>query len=89
MDNEAKIALSDLTKKELIQLIESKMFFSMTYRDIWWVRYESLNAQAKAKREASIALGYGPTTIKESMKLWDEAERIQKRADALYQENAG
>lgn len=82
-----KITLSDLTKEELIKLIERKMFFTITYRDIWWVRYQSLNAQAKEKRDQSIALGSGLATVKESMKLWDEADRIQERADAFYRNN--
>ena len=82
-----KITLYDLTKEELIKLIEGKMFFTVTYRDIWWVRYQSLSAHAKEKREQSIALGSGLATVKESMKLWNEAERIQKQADALYRNN--
>lgn len=82
-----QLTLSDLTKEELIRLIETKMFFSIEYEDIWWVRYESLNAQACDKRHQSIALGHGPATFMKSMKLWDDAERIQKRADALYSQN--
>lgn len=87
--NEMEIALSELTKEELIQLIKTKMFFSVTVRDIWWVRYESLSAQAAEKREQSMAMGYSLAMLKESKKLWDEAERIQKRADAVYQRVMG
>lgn len=82
-----QLTLSDLTKGELIKLIKTKAFFSIEYGDIWWVRYESLSAQAHKKRQQSTALGYNPEMFKKSMELWDEAERIQKRADALYKQN--
>ena len=81
-----KLTLQDLTKEELIRLIESHAFFTVRERDILDVRRESLNARAQAKRKEAVALGWNIENFYKTEKIWQEGERLQKQSDELYKQ---
>ena len=80
-----KLELEDLTKDELVRLIRKLPVFGPTQRDMLLVRWDSLSQRSLAALDESINAG-GTGDWKRADKLYHEAERLSKRADAVYAE---
>lgn len=91
------ITIHDLSREELIALLETRVYFLPSEHDLWRVRYTVLCKKARQKREESLSLSLKIAEDKsvstekirmweDSLKLWDEGERIQKRAEKIYNE---
>ena len=85
--------LEDLTKAELIELIRQHMSFYLTQGKINKVRWRSLSRRAEEAAKQSIEMDE-PTMLQTlsaqldlldaSMKSWEKAMKLEKKADQFY-----
>ena len=83
-----KLELEDLTKDELIRVIRKFGWLHASQRDLLFVRWDTLTERASALLGESIKAGEAGDW-KLADKRYDESEKVQKRADAVYAAGMG
>ena len=78
-----ELKLGDLTKDELLRLIRKYAWLNASRRDMLFVRWETLAEKGQALLGESIKAGKAGDW-KLADKLYDEADRAHKKADAYY-----
>lgn len=90
--NEVKaLTLNDMTKEELIRLIERSAITCITQRDLLYTRWKTLKDKSQHMMDeacSEMEAAKGPEKINKWMaanKKFDEAENINKQADKVFE----
>ncbi len=89
-----RLELTDMTKEELIKIIRQS-FQQPTVRQLLWIRWESLTAEASRIRRQAIeeSKKYEGIRTYEALSAWSDAQRLfdkgmvlDKKADEIFAE---
>ncbi len=83
-----KLELEDLTKDELLRVVRKFAWLHVSQRDMLFIRWETLTKKAQALLGESIKAGE-TGDWKLADKLYNESERVHKKADAFYAAGMG